>query len=451
MVILALGVHYKSAPVAVRERVAFAPDDLPTALAALREYVAEGAILSTCNRTEIYALVGHVHSGGKNLRRFLSESRGVPAADLEPYLRWYCQEEAVRHLFRVAAGLDSMVLGEPQILGQVREAWTLARQAGSLGPVLENLFREAVVVGKRARRETGISRHAVSVSSAAVILARQVVGDLTGCTVAVIGVGKMGEQAAELLVENGARRLLVLNRTAARAQDLADRLGGQALPLDRLAEALVQADVVITSTGAPTPIVTAALVESLLARRAGRPLCLIDIAVPRDVEPAVGRLPRVRLYNIDDLQAVCTANLGERAREADRVEALVAEHVERFRLWWQAREVVPTIAALRQRAEEIRQAELARALARLGHLSERDRQVVSALSVAIVNKLLHRPITRLKEVADSRSYSRALRDLFGLDPLPLDGPAAQEQPDDADPARGNTGQPAGPDADTVCC
>jgi glutamyl-tRNA reductase len=415
--ILAVGLSYQQAPIELRERLALSGAKLLSALERLGSYVPEGVILSTCNRTEIYAAVGHRSSGLRTVTRFLAEIGEVDEADLAVHLVGHWQELAVRHLFRVAAGLDSMILGEGQILAQVREAYDAAGQVRPLGPLLSRLFDRALLVGKRARTETAIARSAVSVSQAAVELATEKLGRLAGSTVAVVGTGKMGALTARALRHRGAERVLLLNRTLERARRLVDELGAEAWPLDRLTEALRLADVVISSTGSPDHIITRELLHPLVNARPRRPLVVVDIAVPRDVEPAAAELPGVHLFNVDHLQDACAANLEQRQREAIQVELIVEQELKKFVRWWQARDVAPTISALVQKAESIRQEELNRGLARLGPLSEREAIAVNAMTLAIVNKMLHAPITRLKDRAaglDGKHYLHAVRELFDL-------------------------------------
>jgi glutamyl-tRNA reductase len=310
-----------------------------------------------------------------------------------------------------------MILGEGQILAQVREAYELATAQRPVGPILSRLFDRALLVGKRARTETAIARSAVSVSQAAVEQAAQALGSLAGATVLLIGAGKMGELAARALQQRGAARLIAANRSQARASALVSSAGGEAWSLERLPEALATADVVISSTASENYIVTRSLVAASLARRAGRPLVAIDIAVPRDIEPDVSELPGVSLYNVDDLRGRCSANLEQRRRESFRVEEIVESEVERFVRWCDERELAPTIRALVERGEQIRQDELARALQRLGPLSERDLNALNAMSKAIVQKMLHEPITRLKQRGaglNGHHYAHAARELFGL-------------------------------------
>jgi glutamyl-tRNA reductase len=417
MLVMALGLSYKTAPLALLERVVFPPETLPRALDALREQVAHGVVVSTCNRVEVYGLVGHHDTGRRALLRYLADYHGLRPSELEAYAYVLSQEEAVGHLFRVAAGLDSMMLGETQVLGQVRTAYAAASRHGSPGTVLARLFHHALEVGKRAHRETRICHSAASLSTAAVGLARQTLGDLADRTALVVGAGETGRLAARTLRASGAGELIVMNRTFEHAESVARAVDGEALPLDLLAPAIGRADVLISSTGARRYVVEAPAVQAAMAARPQRPLYCIDVAVPRDVDPAVADLPNVHLYNLDDLQSVCDADSEGRARDVRQVERIVEEEVERFFQWWDAREVVPTIAALRQHAESIREAELAKALARLGDLSERDRETIGALTSAIVNKLLHQPVVRLKERSadhDGRDYAPAVRALFDL-------------------------------------
>lgn len=424
MPILTVGLNHRTAPVALRERFALSGEQLAAALAAARAELDEAVVLATCNRTEIYAVGAQVEAGLRALEGVLA-ARAAPRDGAELALRPHCYAyvgaDAVRQLLRVAAGLDSLILGEPQILGQVRSALAAAEAAGTTGPVLARLLRTALAAGKEARTVTGIARHATSISHAAVALARAEYGTLHGRAVLLIGAGKMAELAADTIAAatrgNGApgsASITIVNRTPERAVALATRLGGTARPLTHLADALRVCDVAITSTGAPAPLITPDLLAPLLAARARRPLLLIDIAVPRDVDPAVGALPGVTLRNIDDLQDTVSAGLAARAGEIEKVEAVLDRHAAGFWAWLQARDVAPTIAALRAKAEAIRAVELARALDRLSHLDERDRNAVAALSVALANKLLHEPTVRLKRAHDGRQLADAASVLFDL-------------------------------------
>ena len=417
MAVLVVGLTHRDAPVELRERLAIGRQEYPAAHGQLSRYVPEGVILSTCNRTEIYASVGHRSSGLRAITHYLSAFSGIEEAALEASLHSHWQQDAVRHLFRVSAGLDSMILGEGQILGQVREAYELASLQGPVGPVLSRLFDRALLVGKRARTETAIARSAVSVSQAAVEQAALTLGTLAGATVLLIGAGKMGQLAARVLQQRGAARIIAANRGQTRAAALVSAVGGEAWSLERLPEALTAADVVISSTASDDYIVTRSLLAASLPERRGRPLVAIDIAVPRDIEPDVADLPGVSLFNIDDLRGVCSANLDQRRRESSLVEAIVEQEVERFIRWCDERELAPTIRALVDRGERIRQDELARALQRLGQLSDKELNALNAMSKAIVQKMLHEPITRLKRRGaglDGHHYALAARELFGL-------------------------------------
>lgn len=415
--IIALGLSHRQASVELRERLLFRKAEVPAALASMLQRVPEGVILSTCNRTEVYAAVDDLEAGREELRRFLSEWHGVPEEEFAHLLYHYVHDGAVRHLMRVAAGMDSMVVGEPQVLGQVREALQIALRHRAAGPVLSRLFRQAVEVGKRARSATGISRHATSVSTAAVELARNALGSFCHRTVLVIGAGEMGQQAAKSMVAHGAARVLVVGRTRSRVEHVASAIGGQALGFDELVWALRQADVAISSTDSESYVIHPELVATAMEGRPDRPIILIDIAVPRDIHPDVAGVPGVRLYNIDDLQEVCRTNLQARQRESLKVEEMVAQEVQRFMAWWESLEVVPVISALVDRAEAIRQAELARALSKMGDITQQDRETINLMTRAIVSKMLHYPIVRLKESGaqgDGRQYAAALRELFDL-------------------------------------
>ena len=409
-VVSCIGLNHRTAPVEEREKVAFSAEDLSAALTQLNDELGAAVILSTCNRTELYTTTdGGVSQAG----RLLSALTACKGTQLDPSLTYFLtHDEAVRHLFRVAAGVDSMVLGESQILGQVRDAMSAGTQAGSLNSVLSRLFHCALRVGKRARSQTSISRYAVSVSSAAVALARKTVGALDGKTVLVMSAGTTGKLTARSLVDCGAAHVIVTNRTPERATALADSMGGQAVPFSQLRRALAASDIVISGTGADGFVLGPELVAPAAAGRNGSTLVLIDIAVPRDIDPAVRELPGVRLFDIDDVEAVSRASLRGRRREVMRVEAHIEDEVEDFLSWWRTLDVVPAIAALRERADELRQQELERALRRLPDLNDEQRERIDAMTRAIVKKMLDRPIARLKNGADAGEYMEALQDLF---------------------------------------
>ena len=399
MSLVLVGTSHRLSPVEVRERVAF---DLEGSAELARRMAGggEAVCLSTCNRTELYLVDANPDA---------AEARAsVALLGDEVELYRMTDEAAALHLFRVAAGLDSLVPGEGEILGQVRDAY----EAGARGPVLDRLFREALRVGKKVRTETAINESPASVSSAAAALAQQVFGDLAGCRVLLVGAGEVSELAARALAARGATISAVTSRTEANAQRLAEAFDARAVPFALLGVELERADVVVSSTSSPEPILSRGQVPD----RKGRPLFLIDLAVPRDVDPAVARLEDCYLYDIDDLQAVVRESLSGRRREADRAEAIVEREAERFRDWQASLQVVPAIASLRERAESIRSGELAKAEGRLEGLSESERRTVESLTTQIVNKLLHVPIVRLKQAAatEGTGYVEVARDLFDL-------------------------------------
>ncbi len=414
MPLIVVGVNHKAAPVEVRERLAFTADSLGAALQCAREVASETVILSTCNRTEVYALMGHLRSGERDLRRFIRSFHRLPP-EFDSYLYVHAQRDAVRHLFRVASSLDSMIVGEAQVLGQVRDAFDLARAGGATGPIFSRLFRQAIQVGKLARSSTEIGKHAVSVSYAAAELACHVFGDLRTRRVLIAGAGDMAELTLRHLADRGVASVTVLNRTYEHARELAARYGGKALPLEALPQALATADIAIGSTGASSFLIGPEHVRTAMHARGSDPMLLIDVAVPRDIDPEVGRIANAYLYNVDDLEALCAHNLRERQREALKIEDLVEVEADRFLEWWAGLEVVPTITALRARAEQIREGEVSKALARMGRLSEREHNIVNAMSQALVNKLLHVPITRMKGDNGAFDYARVVRHLFDLE------------------------------------
>jgi glutamyl-tRNA reductase len=408
MTLTLVGLSHQATPIALRER-AFVP--LPQAAELSRELAdgGEAVCLSTCNRTELYLVGGDAEQRGLTA---LAGIGGLGDEELRSVVYRLSDEAAALHLFRVAAGLDSMVPGEGEILGQVRAAF----EAGSTGPVLDRLFRQALHAGKKVRAETAIAESPASVSSAAAALAQQVFGELEGCRVLLVGAGHVAELSARSLAARGARIAFVANRSPQRAEALAGRFGGEGIGLNRAADQLGSVDVVVSSTGALGWALDRGQVEAALRGRRGRPLFLIDLAVPRDLDPAIHELDGCYLYDIDDLESVVAASLAGRRREAARAEAIVAEEAERFREWQASREVVPAIASLRAWAEEIRTAELERARGRLG-LSESQHAAVESVTAQIVNKLLHLPTVRLKEAAagaNGGSYAETVRHLFGL-------------------------------------
>ncbi len=421
MHLLLVGISHRTAPVDLRERVDFSARGLPSALAALaaRPATQEVAVVSTCNRAEIYAACENPAMARTDLAVFLGEFNGVPANVIAEHLYDSSDLDAARHLFRVAAGLESLVVGEPQILGQVKSAHAAAAEAQTTGPVLNRLFHASFAVGKRVRTETALGSGAVSVSYAAVSLARKIFGDLAGRTVAVIGAGEMGKLTALHMKSQGVQHVTIVSRTMAHAARTAEAIGGaSAAPWEELDSVLRSSDIVISATGAASPILTKAHVESVMRTRRNRQLFMIDIALPRDVEPSAGEIEQVFLYNIDDLQATVRENLQRRASEMARAEAIVAEEAEKFNAWFRSRSAVPTIVALRQRFETIRRSELERLDFKLASLPPEGRARVDEVTRLIVEKLLLTPTEQLKSAGDDAesvaAFSEALTRLFAL-------------------------------------
>jgi glutamyl-tRNA reductase len=415
-----VGLSHHTAPLEVRERVAFNPEDYGPTLRHLTGGTAltEGVLLSTCNRSELIAVV-HPSTNGRGdesrFRDILSERAGTL---IEPYLYSHNGNAAVEHLFRVASSLDSMVVGEAQILGQVSQAFEAAVEAGTSGPVTDRLFSRARMTAKRVRTETGIGQLHVSVSSVAVELAEKIFSSLSGRSALVVGAGETGMLTLQHMTAAGIQRAYVTNRTGRRADQVAESLGVVAVPFERRFEFLHDVDIVISVTGADSAIFSRAEVSAAMSRRRHRPIFLIDLAVPRDIEPSCAEIDGVFLYNIDDLKQVVDRNMTERAREAERARLIVTEEATRFLSWFEAQHAVPTVVALRRRVEEIARAEKERHLGKLKHLSPGDRAAVEAYGASIVNKILHSPTVRLKESSDPRETARlieAVRELFYLD------------------------------------
>jgi glutamyl-tRNA reductase len=407
-----LGINHNTAPIDVRERLAIPASRLAEATRLLLHQpgVREGLILSTCNRVELLTLQDETSDSAEanqpqvriNLLRFLHEYLAVPPADLQPHLYEFREREAVRHLFRVASSLDSMVVGEPQILGQVKEAYTIARETGAVSTHLEALLQRTFTVAKKVRSETQIGSSSVSIASVAVDLARKIFGSLYGKTVLLVGAGKMSELAARHLIEHGASAILVANRTESRAEKLAADFASptvhtEAISLDDLYAETPRADIVITSTGAPQKIFGRSHGQHFLQSRRNRPMFFIDIAVPRDVDPRMNEVEGCFVYDIDDLQQVAAANLADRSREAQAAETIVSREVEKYHERLQSRDAVPAIKALQQQAEELRKAELARSHAKLAALTPEQREAVEALTRSLTAKLLHPQLTALRE------------------------------------------------------
>ena len=421
MALFVAGLNHRTAPVELRETLAVEEDKLRELLRDVQDagVIDEVVVISTCNRVEVYGVAEVPGEARAVAFRRLCRHRGLDPATIEPFLYTHLDGDAVHHVFRVSASLDSMMVGEPQILGQVKDAFALAQSCQTVGPTLHSLFTQAFAVAKKVRTETEIGRHAVSVAFAAVELARKIFAGLSGKAVLIVGAGKMSELAARHLVEQGAFPIYVANRTMARAQEMARALSGTAVPFAELATILGSVDIVITSTGAPEPVISRDMVERVTHGRRNRPLFFIDIAVPRDVESSVDTLDDVYCYDIDDLKQVVDANLRERAREAQRAESLVEREVAKFSARLSDVEVIPTIVSLRERLEGIRAGEVKKALGRLPEASPETRAALEALSTAIVNKILHAPITKLRESSRAgagRSWTELVGELFGLRP-----------------------------------
>jgi glutamyl-tRNA reductase len=418
--LVVIGLNHRTAPVELREKLSIGEDALPNALADLRAKspVSECLILCTCNRTEIYACA-QSKSDDERLIAWMSAFFGVDAESLSPHLYSHAGHKAAEHLFRVASGIDSMMIGEAQILGQVKDAYQIAAQNKAGGPVLNALFQQAIAVGKRVRTETEIGKGAFSVGSAAVHLAGSIFDRLTGRTVLVIGAGEMSELTMAHLASSGASPVLVANRTFSKAESLASRFGGRAVKFDGIGSAMEAADIVITSTGSSEPIVTREMISRVHHARRGRPIFFIDMAVPRDIEPRVGDLDNVFLYNIDDLQAVVAADVAGRRAEIAKVEEIIAEEVEDFLRWFRALDAVPIITSLREKLDRIREAEFEKLKGRLPDLTPEEHEAINAAMRTIVNKMCHQPMVQIKEYAagqDAASKLEAICEVFGIRP-----------------------------------
>jgi len=419
MNIVVVGLSHKTASVDIREKVAFAPTQMEKPLRALLtlEDIAEAVIVSTCNRVEIYITTRDIAGGMARIKRFLADFHQIPAETLEPHLYTHHGEAAIRHVFRVASSLDSMVVGEPQILGQIKTAYGYAAEYKTSGIILNRFLHKAFSVAKRVRTETKIASSAVSVSFAAVELARKIFGDLSDKTVMLIGAGEMCELAAKHFITNGVRGVMVTNRTYERAVKLAEEFEGKPVPFEDLFDQLHKADIVLSSTGATHFVIKPKDVEEVIRRRKMKPMFFIDIAVPRDIDPKVNDVENVYLYDMDDLQGVVASNLQQRAEEAKKAETIIDEEIGQFHKWLSNLEVTPTIVALRTKFEETRKAELEKTLAAWKDLPPDGAKRLEALTAAIVNKLLHPPTATLKRAGQGGRtdlYIDAIRTLFEL-------------------------------------
>ncbi len=419
MSVVVVGLNHRTVPLSLLERVTIDDARLPKALHEVvsRDHISEAVVLSTCNRTEVYVVAEKFHPAYGDLRSFFSELAFVPPEELADHLYVHDADAAATHLFRVASGLDSAVVGEAEILGQVRTAWESAQSEGTAGSQLNLLFRHAIEVGKRARTETGIGRHVASVSTAAVAMAADRLGALEGRSILVLGAGEMAEGMVRALVTSGVSDVRIANRTWENAEELATRVGGRAIRLADLDASLGEVDLLLTGTGASSMIIEHADVSRVMRVRDERPLLVVDVAVPRDVDPAAAGIPGVTLLDMEDLRAFAEAGMAERRREVAAVETMCVEELDRWLAVTSAREVAPLVGRLHEQAEDVRRAELERLRARLGELDDRQLEALDALTKGIVAKILHGPTVRLKDAAGTPRGDRlaeALRDLFEL-------------------------------------
>ena len=447
MDLLLLGVSHHTAPVDLRERVDFSRRGVTEALRELAACPspAEAVVLTTCNRAEIYVACEDTETTRRDLARFMSRFHDVPEHDLAPHLYVRTGDDVARHLFRVAAGLDSLVVGEPQIFGQVKDAYAIASGERRTGALLNKLFTWSFAVGKRVRADTGLGEGAVSVSYTAISLARKIFGSLKDLTVLIVGAGEMAELTATHLQSQQVRRIAVTSRTLARADALARKVDGTAVAWTAIGDELLEADIVITATGASVPIISATTIGRVMRARLNRPLFMFDIGLPRDVEPAAGQLEQVFLYDIDDLRSIVSENLARRQEQTARAEAMVSDGVEEFLVWLRSRGTIPTVVALRRRFESVRQAELKRLESKLNGLSPEGRARVEEVTRLLVQKLLLTPTERLKTADDEATaaqYAEVIAELFGLaDDPPADPPAAEPATSTISPSRSTSKTP----------
>ena len=418
--LILVGVNHKTTPVEIREKLAFTKGKIEESVDRLFNFpdIIEHTILSTCNRVEIYARANCQDSAIKAIKQFICDFHEVSPVELEDHFYSYRNEEAVEHLFRVSSSLDSMILGEAQILGQVKDAYSLAKDLRSTGLVLNQLFKKAFSIAKKVREETGIAERSVSISSAAVELAQKIFDDLENRTVMLVGTGEMAELAAKHLISYGVKTVYVTSRTYDRAANLARTLNGSALDFEAFKNELHRADIVITSTSAPNFIIKKEMVEKAIHERKNKPIFFIDIAVPRDIEPDVNDLENIYLYDIDDLQVVVSANMKEREKEAENAMNFISQEVTKFNNWVGTLDAVPTIVEIRKKAENIRMQEIEKTLKKISHLSEDDKKLLRQMSSSMVNKILHKPTIKLKQKTQSEDghvYLKAIRHLFHLD------------------------------------
>jgi glutamyl-tRNA reductase len=418
MYVLLTGINHQTAPIEIREKFAFDPNRLAETYDQIKNEEVEGlVILNTCNRTEIYATARDIEAGQKHLKSFLHSYSGLSAEEVDKYVYQPNCYAAIDHLFRVSSGLDSMILGETQVLGQVKEAYQKAQELKASDGVLNSLFQKALYVGKKVRTETAIDQHPVSVSYAAVELAKKILGSLEGKTVLVVGAGEIGDLTTKYLLQNGVNSVIVSNRSYDKAVEMAGLLNGRAVRFDQLSEELRNADIVISCTAASHYVIKEENCREALLERQGQNIILIDIAMPRDVDPALRNIDGVYIYDIDDLQGVINMNFSARQKAANMANDIIAEQLVEFNEWLASLYVVPVIAALKNHGETIKQNELKKAFNRLGKVSDREREIITALANSVVNQLLHFPVVNLKEVAVSNQghlYAEVVKKLFGL-------------------------------------
>ncbi|WP_342511062.1 glutamyl-tRNA reductase [Sporosarcina sp. FSL K6-1522] len=417
---IVVGVNHRTAPVEIREKLAFAEAELPQAMQTLQQQksILENIIVSTCNRTEIYAVVDQLHTGRYYVKSFLAEWFNIPLEKISTHLIIHENDGAVEHLLRVSAGIDSMVLGETQILGQVRDSFLTGQEIGTTGTVFNELFKQAVTFAKKAHTETAIGENAVSVSYAAVELGKKIFGSLNRKHVAILGAGEMGELAIKNLHGSGAGKVTVINRTLSKAEELAEKFGGAAKSMQELQCSLLEADILISSTGASNFVIDYERMQLIDRLRKGKPIFMVDIAVPRDLDPRIGDLPNVFLYDIDDLQGIVEANLADRKRAAEEIGLMIEQEIVLFKEWLATLGVVPVISALRQKAHRIQSETMASIENKMPDLTDREKKILSKHTKSIVNQLLKEPILQVKELAmDAKSEEKLalFQQLFGID------------------------------------
>jgi glutamyl-tRNA reductase len=410
MHILSVGLNYRTAPVEVREKFTFSEQDLPDALEQLKKTksILECVIVATCNRTEIYAVVDRLHMCGHYIRSFIENWFHIPVADFNNHLYIYEDEQAIEHLFRVTSGLDSMVIGETQILGQVRNAFMTAQKEKATGTLFNTLFKQAVTMAKRAHSETSIGENAVSVSYAAVELGKRIFGHFNNKTVMIIGAGKMSELTVKHLYANGASKVIVANRTYGRAEELASKFNGVPCSLEQVPAYMHEVDIIISSTGSAGYVLTRSQIAELMKKRRSKTLFMIDIAVPRDIEPSINEVQNVFLYDIDDLQGIVETNMELRRKEAEKIESMIEEEMKAYQQWYKTLGVSPVIRALQERSAAIHQETMESLFNKLPDLDEREMKVIRKLTKSIVNQMLHDPINRIKEMAGEKHGDEAI-------------------------------------------